>query len=82
MLNRTDLVYPKLSYKIIGCAFDVFNTIGGGHKESVYQKAMEVALKKKDLIFTKEQYYPVKYNEVVVGRNFFDFMWKKKLLSN
>jgi len=47
MVERKDLIYPDLSYKIIGCAFEVFNSIGGGHKESVYQNAMEVALRQK-----------------------------------
>ncbi len=47
MLNRSDLIYPELSYKIIGCAYEVFNSIGGGHKEIVYQKAMDIAFKRK-----------------------------------
>ncbi len=36
MLESKDIIYPELSYKIIGCAYDVFNSIGGGHKEIVY----------------------------------------------
>jgi len=35
---RDDLIYPELSFKIVGCAFDVFNSIGFGHLEKVYQK--------------------------------------------
>ena len=80
MFQRNDIVYPDLSFKIIGCAFDVFNSIGGGHKESVYQKAMALALQEKGLIYTKEQYYPVKYNGVVVGKNFFDFYVEEKIV--
>ena len=29
---RKDLVFPELSYEIIGCAFEVYNEVGGGHK--------------------------------------------------
>lgn len=80
MIERKDLVYPDLSYKIIGCAFNVFNSIGGGHKERVYQKAMEVALKEKGLTVIKEHYYPVKFNDVIVGKNFFDFYVEDKIV--
>lgn len=80
MLERKDLIFPELSYKIIGCAYDVFNSIGGGHKEVVYQKAMFVALKEIGLNFTEQLYYPVKYNNVVVGKNFFDFHVEEKII--
>ncbi len=43
LLERKDLIYPELSYKIIGCAYDVFNQLGGGHKESVYQNALKLS---------------------------------------
>jgi GxxExxY protein len=80
MLEKKDLIYPELSYRIIGCAFEVFNSIGGGHKESVYQNAMAIALKEAGLKFTKEQYYPVKYNNIIVGKNFFDFYIENKIV--
>jgi GxxExxY protein len=80
MVEKKELVYPDLSYRIIGCAFDVFNSLGGGHKEIVYQRAMEVALREKGIVFTKEQYYPVKYNDIVVGRNYFDFYVEEKIV--
>lgn len=80
MLERNDLIYPDLSYQIIGCAYEVFNAIGGGHKEIVYQRAMAVALKAKGLNFTEQHYYPVKFNNVVVGKNFFDFYVEEKIV--
>jgi GxxExxY protein len=80
MKDKKDLVYPELSYKIIGCAFEVFNSIGGAHKEVVYQKAMSIALKEKGLAFTEQTYYPVKFKDVVVGKNFFDFHVEEKVV--
>ncbi len=80
VLGRKDLIYPELSYKIIGCAYEVFNSIGGGHKESVYQNAMKLALKEKDLNFAEQLYYPVKFKEIVVGKNFFDFHVEEKIV--
>ena len=80
MLEKKDIIYPELSYKIISCAFDVFNSIGGGHKEMVYQKAMRISLKEKGLNFTEQLYYPVKYNNIVISKNFFDFCVEEKIV--
>ncbi|MDF2435776.1 MAG: hypothetical protein K0Q95_152 [Bacteroidota bacterium] len=80
MLEKKDLVYPDLSYKIIGCAYEVFNGLGGDHKEVVYQRAMAVSLKEKGLGFTEQHYYPVKFKEVVVAKNFFDFFVDDKIV--
>ncbi len=38
-LLRNDLVYPELSYKLVGYAYEVFVELGPGHSEKTYQKA-------------------------------------------
>ena len=38
--------YEELTHKIIGAAYKVFNQLGFGFLESVYQKAMVIELKK------------------------------------
>lgn len=80
MVEKNDLIYPDLSYRIIGCAYEVFNAIGGGHKEIVYHKAMGLALKAQGITYSQEHYYPVKFNNVVVGKNFFDFYVDEKIV--
>jgi len=80
MIEKKDLIYPDLSYEIIGCAYDVFNSIGGGHKEIVYQRAMSLSLKGKNITYTEQQYYPVKFKDQVVGKNFFDFLVDEKIV--
>ena len=40
--NKNDLIYPELSYKIIGCAFAVFNDLGPGRLEKYYQAGMKL----------------------------------------
>ena len=44
MYRIDDAVHSELTEKIIGCAFDVQNELGSGFLESVYEKAMVVAL--------------------------------------
>ena len=38
-LRRNDLIYLDLSYKIIGCAFEVNNEIGPRQDEKFYLKS-------------------------------------------
>jgi GxxExxY protein len=53
-----DLVYPELSFKIVGCAFEVYNELGFGHPERYYQKALALALKNKNIPFKEQAYFP------------------------
>ena len=79
-LYKKDLAYPDLSYKIIGCAFEVFNQLGSGHKEIVFHKALAVEFSKQKLNYTEEVYFPVEFKGVVVGKNYFDFLVDGKVI--
>ncbi len=35
-LRRDDLVYPELSYQLVGYAYEVFDELGPGHSEKTY----------------------------------------------
>lgn len=45
MIQKQDLIYPELSYKLVGLAYNVFNELGHGHLEKIYQKAYAKELK-------------------------------------
>ena len=77
---KQDLLFPELSYKIVGCAFDVFNEIGGGHKELTFHNALGVAFQSKELLFKENLYYPVKFKTVTVGKNYFDFLVEENVI--
>lgn len=80
IVHKQDLIYPELSYQIIGCAYDVFNEIGGGLKEIYYQRALKIAFTNKGLKFQEQLYYPVTFTNIVVGKNFFDFFVENKIV--
>jgi len=79
-LKRNDLVHPELSYKIIGCAFEVFNELGFGHAEKYYQKAMAIALKNAGLNYKEQFYAPLKFKGELVGKLFLDFLVEDKVI--
>jgi GxxExxY protein len=59
--------YENLTHEIIGCAYRVFNTLGFGFLESVYQKAMIIELNKAGLNSEEEKSLKVYYDNLVVG---------------
>lgn len=75
-----ELVYPELSFKIIGILFDIHNEIGGGHKEKYIQKAIENALKKEKIPFQKELRCPLIYDDKEIGKYFLDFLIDNKIV--
>lgn len=79
-LKRTDLVYPELSFIIVGCAYEVFNELGPGHTEKNYQRALATVFEEKKLIFKEQEYYPLKFKNRVIGRGFLDFSVDNKII--
>jgi len=67
------LIYPELSYLIVGCAFDVYNILGPGHSEKIYQRAMAEALLKKQIKFIEQVYYNLRFEGKIIGKSFLDF---------
>ncbi len=75
-----DFLYEDLSYKIRGCAFKVYNALGFGHKENVYQKALEAELTKDKINFEKEKALSVLYDGKKVGIYKPDFIIDNKII--
>jgi GxxExxY protein len=66
------LEHENLTHKIIGCAYNVFNQLGFGFLESVYQKAMVIELAKINLKVEVEKPLKVYYDKQVVGDFYID----------
>jgi len=75
-----ELIYPKLSYEIIGTIFEVYNQLKYGHQERVYQRAFAEELSKKKIPFKRELYHPILYNEKKIGRYYLDFLIDDKIV--
>lgn len=80
MLQRKDLIYPDLSYKLVGLAYNVFNELGQGHLEKIYQKAYAKELKEASIEFKEQAPYQVIYKEEVIGNNYLDFLIEDKVI--
>ena len=78
--KRSDLVYPELSYRIVGILFEVHNQIGSGHHEKVYQRALSVGFQKHGLVFKEQVYTPLMFENKNVGSYFLDFLVDGKVV--
>ena len=43
-----EIIYKELNYKIIGLIYNVYNNLGYGYREKLYQKAFEEELNIED----------------------------------
>jgi GxxExxY protein len=62
------LKHKELTYKIIGVYFDVYNELGHGFLESVYQKSVGLALSDKGLRISNYVKIPVWFRGNCVGQ--------------
>ena len=79
-LKRNDLLYPQLSFQIIGCAYEVHNALGFGFKEIIYQKALALAFKEKGLPFNEQVFFAITFKEQVLAKRKFDFVVDDKVV--
>lgn len=79
-IQKKDLLYPEESYQIIGILFDVYNNLGPGHHEKYYQPAISEALKQNKIQFQRQVFYPLKYKNISIGRQYFDFLLFEKII--
>lgn len=60
-------MYGDLTYKVRGAIFAVYNELGFGHKEQVYQKSLAKEFDNNAIPYRKEGELKVKYKDEVVG---------------
>jgi GxxExxY protein len=65
--------YGDITEKIIAAAFRVHNVLGPGFQEVIYQRAMEIELKRLPLEYAREFEMPVFYLDEQIGTRRVDF---------
>ena len=66
--------HEELTEKIIGCAYTVYNKMGFGFLESVYEKCLLIELQKAGLKVEAQHAIPVFYDGEQVGNFFADIL--------
>src|SRR6478736_6334200 len=73
-------IQDDLTYKIIGCAIEVHNTLGNGFQEVIYQRCLAIELQKANISFQRELEQALFYKEISVGTRRVDFVIEEKII--
>lgn len=76
----TELLYPELSYQIVGIFFQVQNFLPNGYQEKHVQRATAIAFTKAGIRFSEQVMTTITFEGKVVGRYFFDFVVEEKIV--
>lgn len=74
------VIYPELSYKILGVAFQTFNELGYGVSEKYYQRVFAKKMEEAGVPFGREQMINLHYKNQSIGRYFLDFIADGKIV--
>lgn len=74
--------YPEseLTGKIIGCAMEVHRILGNGFQEVIYQRALEIEMRKRGLEFSREHEMEIFYKGENIGTRRVDFFVAGKVM--
>lgn len=74
-----ELIYPKLSYKLMGILYKVHRELGNSYQEKYYQRAVKIALCDGGVSFEKEFEVDLVFAGGKIGHYFLDFVIDKKI---
>src|SRR3989338_2215066 len=69
-----------LSYKIVGCFYDVYNELGPAHKEQVYHEALRIIFDEFKIIYKSKPRIIIKFRGKDVGIYEPDFAIENKIV--
>lgn len=70
----SEILHKQLTDKILQCFFEVYNRLGFGFLEKVYENALMIELIKKGLTAEKQKPVKVYYDEKIIGEYFADII--------
>lgn len=76
----SEYLYQDLTSKIISCFYKVYNTLGFGFLEKVYENALLIELAKNGLFVERQKPIKVHYEDKLVGEYFADLIVENKII--
>lgn len=78
--ESTPLLYEELTGKILEACFEVSNELGAGFLESVYERALVIALEQKGLSVKTQASIAVNFRGLSVGQFYADILIEEKVI--
>jgi len=79
-MQKGEIIYRELSYKIMQAVFEVHNTLGPGFMESIYEEALAHELELRHIPFERQKEIVVKYKEQIIGNHRLDLIVEDKII--
>ena len=75
------IIYKDESYNVVGAAFHVYNNLGHGFLEAVYQEALEIAFQRRNIPYEREKELNIIYDGVQLKQTYkADFVCYGKII--
>lgn len=74
------LIYPELSYEIVGILYEAYNQLSYGLQEKYYQRAIKKLLDEKKIPCQEQFMASIEINGENIGRYYFDFLVDQKII--
>ena len=69
-------------YDVVGAAMEVYNTLGRGMAEAIYQEALAVEMKKRGMNAEREKQLRLQYKDVLLEKTYYaDFFYKGVIIE-
>ncbi len=78
--KSSEILYSKLSYRVMEAVFEVHNTLGPGFIESVYDEALSYELGSRGIPFERQKSITVNYKGQVIGTHRLDLVIDGKIV--
>jgi GxxExxY protein len=78
-----DLIYKDESFKIMGACFEVYNELGCGFLEPVYQECLEIEMAMQEMPFRAQEQLKLRYKDHLLTQVYEpDFIcWEKVIVE-
>jgi GxxExxY protein len=77
---KEEYKYSDITSKVIGCAMKVHTALGNGFQEVIYQRALDIEMRKAGLVFARELEMPIFYDNQEIGTRRVDFFVENKVM--
>ncbi len=78
-MDQEKIVYPELSYKIMGILFKIHRELGNTYQEKYYQRAIALSLDEAGIPYGKEVLIELIFNNQGIGKYYLDFVIDNKI---
>lgn len=79
-IQKEKIVYPELSYRLIGILFRAHNELGQFCNEQQYGDKIEACFREGNVSYEREKVLPISFEGELEGRNKIDFLVEDQIV--